>query len=267
MKNKNSFLSKPIIELNNVSLDVPIINSKDQKLLRNPLSLLSKFYVFGLNRKNTTILKNISFNLKSGQSLGLIGANGAGKSTLLRVLAGIYKPTSGTLFVNGDVNGLFDISLGMKPEATGLENIYLRGLQMGLNFKKIRSLIPKAIEFSELDHHINKPFATYSSGMRLRLSIAVSTMIKPDILLLDEWIGTADHHFNKKIKKRMLELIDNSRGFVITTHNENLMKSLCSHGLVLDKGRCIYFGSVDDALQYYSKTIKQRLSTISFKKM
>ncbi|MCB1934248.1 MAG: ATP-binding cassette domain-containing protein, partial [Candidatus Accumulibacter sp.] len=114
-----------------------------------------------------------------GERLGLIGANGAGKSTLLRVLAGIYTPSAGRLTVNGTAKGLFDISLGMHPEATGLENIYMRGLQMGLGLKQIRALIPEVLEFSELGEHIEKPLATYSTGMRLRLAIAVSTMIEP----------------------------------------------------------------------------------------
>lgn len=262
MKPKENNIIKPLIEVCNLSLHVPIITPKEQKLLSNPLRLLSNFYFSSTNRTKTTIIKEVSFELRSGQSLGLIGANGAGKSTILRILAGIYRPSSGKLIVNGNAKGLFDISLGMRPEATGLENIYLRGLQMGLNFKKIQSLIPEVIEFSELDHHIKNPLATYSTGMRLRLSIAISTMIKPDILLLDEWIGAGDDNFNKKIKERMMSLIKNSRGFVITTHNKNLMKSLCTHGLVLDKGSCVFYGYVNEAIEYYSKMIKPNHSPL-----
>ena len=191
-----------------------------------------------------------------GQRLGLIGPNGSGKSTLLRVLAGIYKPNAGSLIINGEAKGLFDVSLGMHQEATGLENIYLRGLQMGLGLSEIRQLIPEILEFSELTDDIDKPLATYSTGMRLRLALSISTMIEPDILLLDEWIGAGDAHFAAKIRKRMMDIIEGSRGLVIATHNPGLMRSLCTHGLVLHNGQTQFFGSLEDALSVYSEMLK-----------
>ena len=185
--------------------------------------------------------------------LGLIGANGAGKSTLLRVLAGIYAPTEGQVNVNGTATGLFDISLGMHPEATGLENIYLRGLQMGLGLKRIKDLVEDVIAFSELQDDIEKPFNIYSAGMRLRLAVAISTMITPNVLLLDEWIGAGDAHFRKKVQARMDSLVENSSGLVIATHNANLMKSLCTHGLVLKKGKMVFRGNLEAALDCYQQ--------------
>ncbi|MEE9570201.1 MAG: ATP-binding cassette domain-containing protein [Gammaproteobacteria bacterium] len=199
-----------------------------------------------------TILDDISFRLMPGERLGVIGANGAGKSTLLRVLAGIYAPTQGQVNVNGSVKGLFDISVGMHPEATGLENIYLRGLQMGLGLKRIKDLVEDVIAFSELRDDIDKPFNTYSTGMRLRLAVAISTMIAPDILLLDEWIGAGDARFRKKVKARMDALVEKSLGLVIATHNTGLMRSLCTHGLVLAKGKMVFCGELEDALDFYA---------------
>lgn len=251
-------LSKPMIEAKTISLGVPMITANERALVRNPLRLLDDFYFLRTVRSEATLLEEISFTLQPGERLGLIGANGAGKSTLLRVIAGIYAPSSGKLEVNGSVKGLFDISLGMHPEATGLENIYLRGLQMGLGFTAIRSLIPDVMAFSELDEHIYKSLATYSNGMRLRLAIAVSTMIEPDILLLDEWIGAGDVRFNTKVKERMLSLVEGSRGLVLASHNTGLMKSLCTHGLVLDKGRLAFYGTLTDAQKFYSSEILGR---------
>ena len=246
-------LHEKLLEVSNLSLHVPIVKPRERKLLGNPLSLVTNLYFGRQDRRVATLLRDISFELRPGERLGLIGPNGAGKSTLLRLLAGIYAPSSGKLIVRGEAKGLFEISLGMHPEATGLENIYLRGLQMGLQLKDIRELVPSVLEFSELEGHINKHFYTYSAGMRLRLAIAISTMIEPDILLLDEWIGAGDARFSAKVNVRMLSLVEKSRGLVIATHNQNLMKSLCTHGLVLSQGKSVFYGNVADALKFYDE--------------
>lgn len=253
-------VTAPLIELHRVSLHVPLITPNDRNLLTNPLRIVSDFYLSRTQRKLTTLLNEVSFVLAPGERLGLIGANGAGKSTLLRVLAGIYTPSSGRLTVSGTVKGLFDISLGMQPEATGLENVYIRGLQMGLDLRQIRALIPEILQFSELGHHMEKPLATYSAGMRLRLAVAISTMIEPDILLLDEWIGAGDAAFNAKVKVRMIKLVEGCRGLVLATHNIGLMRSLCTHGLVLIKGEVAFIGSMEDAQRFYADDISCRQS-------
>ncbi|PWW00224.1 ABC-2 type transport system ATP-binding protein/lipopolysaccharide transport system ATP-binding protein [Hoeflea marina] len=244
---------KPLIEAREISLHVPLVKPGERNLLASPGRLIRDLYLSRSTRVNATLIDGISFSLARGERLGLIGSNGAGKSTLLRVLAGIYQPSSGTLAVQGSAKGLFDISLGMRAEATGLENIYLRGLQMGLGLKRIRTLIPAVMAFSELGEDIEKQLNTYSSGMRLRLAIAISTMVEPDILLLDEWIGAGDAAFNEKVRKRMMELVETSRGLVLATHNTALMKSLCTHGMVLDKGRTTFLGPVDEALKFYAE--------------
>lgn len=245
---------QPLIECKAVSLQVPVIAAAQRNLMANPLRIFSDLYVARSRRHFVTVLDRVSFNLLPGQRLGLIGPNGAGKSTLLRVLAGIYEPTEGTLRIRGSAKGLFDISLGMHREATGVENIYIRGLQMGLPLHKIRDLIPSVMEFCELGKDIEKPLGTFSAGMRLRLAVAVSTMIEPDILLLDEWLGTGDAAFNAKIKVRMMKLVEKSKGLVIATHNTNLMQTLCTHGLVLNKGHPVFFGEVGEALNVHLST-------------
>jgi ABC-type polysaccharide/polyol phosphate transport system ATPase subunit len=248
-------MHQPLIEARNLTLTVPVYRPDDRKLLSNPSRFLADIYFARTRRGVATLLDGISFTLAPGMRLGLIGANGAGKSTLLRLLAGIYAPTTGTLAINGTVKGLFDISLGMVPEATGLENIYLRGLEMGLTLTQIRAIVADVVQFAELDSDIEKPFNTYSTGMRLRLAVSISTMIEPDILLLDEWIGAGDARFREKVKARMDELVKNSRGLVLATHNAQLMKTLCTHGMVLAKGRAVFCGDLEEALGRYQKTM------------
>lgn len=243
----------PLIEAKKLTLHVPLIKPRERALVANPMRLLSDLYFTRTRRSVDTLLKDITFTISTGDRLGVIGVNGAGKSTLLRMLAGIYTPSQGKLTVRGKAIGLFDISLGMLNDATGLENIYLRGLQMGLELKQIRALIPEVLAFSELDDSIDKPLATYSTGMRLRLAIAVSTMIEPDILLLDEWIGAGDAAFREKVRMRMLRLVERSSGLVLATHNVSLMRDLCTKGLVLDGGCTAYYGPIDEALDYYAR--------------
>lgn len=245
-------MSRILIETKHLSLDVPYFQPKDRKLLSNPIRLLTDFYVSRTSRTVTTILDDISFTLHAGERLGVIGANGAGKSTLLRLLAGVYAPTRGECIINGNAQGLFHISLGMDMEGTGIENIYLRGLQMGLTLKHIKFLVQDVVEFSELGDHIKKPINTYSTGMMLRLAFAISTMIEPDILLLDEWIGAGDANFREKAEARMNSLVDKSRGLILATHNPGLMKKLCTKGLVLHKGRVAFYGELEDAQKFFT---------------
>ncbi len=247
-----------LLEASHVSLGVPVFQAGDREILANPLRFISDLYLSRTTRATAYLLDDISITLLRGERLGVVGSNGAGKSTLLRLLAGIYRPTVGELTTHGTVKGLFDISLGMNPEATGLENIYMRGLQMGLGLKEIRQMIPAVLEFSELEDAIERPLNTFSTGMRLRLAVAVSTMHAPDLLLLDEWIGTGDAHFRDKIRARMDRLVEDSRGLVLATHNVGLMKTLCTRGIVMDKGKIVFSGALDDVLNYYREEITNK---------
>ena len=145
----NMVKEKSLIQAKQISLLVPVIKPAERSLMANPLRLISDLYLTRNIRTLATLIESVNLSLAPGERLGLIGPNGAGKSTLLRIRAGIYQPSSGQLNINGVAKGLFDISLGMRPEATGLENIYLRGLQMGLSTKQVRELIPEVLEFSD----------------------------------------------------------------------------------------------------------------------
>ncbi len=249
-----------LLEANAVSLSVPVFQPGDRQLLANPVRFITDLYLARTTRGVSHLLSDISLRLVNGDRLGIIGANGAGKSTLLRLLAGIYQPTAGEIRTNGTVKGLFDISLGMNLEATGLENIYMRGLQMGLRLAEIREMVPSFLEFSELGDAIERPMNTYSTGMRLRLAVAVSTMRAPDVLLLDEWIGTGDAHFRDKVRARMNKLVEDSGALVLATHNVGLMRSLCTSGLVIDQGRTVFVGILDDAIDFYREEITKKQS-------
>jgi lipopolysaccharide transport system ATP-binding protein len=182
-------------------------------------------------------LSDLSFEFSQGDRVGLVGHNGSGKTTLLRVLTGIYEPVRGRLEVSGRVSSLLDLSLGMDHEATGLENIVLRGVLMGLSPSTIESKIDEIAEFSELGDYLSMPIRTYSSGMLLRLAFAVSTSVTPEILLLDEWLSIGDASFRDKAERRLLELIESSAIMVLASHDEILVKRFCSRMLRLEHGR------------------------------
>ena len=240
-----------LLKAENIGLDIPFFQAGQIKTSLNPVRILSGLYFNQAKKNYATILNNVNLSLRSGDRIGLIGHNGAGKSSLLRVLAQVYPLTRGRLEINGTTKGLFHISLGMNMEGNGKENIYLRGMQMGLTMEEIRDLVPEVIEFSELQDHIHKPIATYSTGMMLRLAFAISTMIRPDILLLDEWIGAGDSVFKDKAEKRMNDIVTYSNGLIIATHNDNLMKRVCNKGLVMFNGEAVFSGAIDDCIKYY----------------
>jgi lipopolysaccharide transport system ATP-binding protein len=182
-------------------------------------------------------LSDLSFEFERGDRIGLLGNNGSGKTTLLRVLSGIYEPVRGRLEVSGRVSSLLDLSLGMDHEATGLENIVLRGVLMGLPPVAIQAKVNEIAEFSELGDYLSMPIRTYSSGMLLRLAFAVSTSVAPEILLLDEWLGVGDAGFRDKAERRLLELIESSAIMVLASHDESLIRRFCSRMLRLEHGR------------------------------
>ncbi|MBJ7298672.1 MAG: ABC transporter ATP-binding protein [Dolichospermum sp.] len=181
----------------------------------------------------------VSFDLKAGDRLGLLGHNGSGKTTLLRALAGVYEPSSGFLRVKGRVASMLSISLGMELEATGLENIYLRGIVMGLSKKNVRDLVDEVCEFADLGDYIHMPLRTYSSGMSMRLAFAMSTSIKSDIILMDEWLSVGDGEFVQKAENRLQEMTRNAEILVIASHNPALLSANCNKIITLEHGRIV----------------------------
>jgi lipopolysaccharide transport system ATP-binding protein len=163
-----------------------------------------------------------------------MGPNGAGKSTLLRTIAGIYEPTSGSVEIEGKIASLIDISLGMNPEASGYENIRMRGIMMGLSLNEIKLLEEEIAEFTELGSFLKMPTHTYSTGMHMRLGFAVSTIVPADIILMDEWLSVGDSDFMVKAEKRLQKYIEKSSILVIASHSEALISKLTNQVIRLD---------------------------------
>lgn len=226
------------IKLDNVSVNFPIYDAKHRSFKQTMLSAATGGRIVGGNGKPTEIqaLKDINLDIQQGDRVALIGHNGSGKTTLLRVLSGVYTPTEGTISVKGKITSLLDSMLGMDGEATGLENIKLRGLFLGLKPKQTALLVDEIVEFSELGDFINMPVRTYSSGMVLRLAFAISTSVQPEILLMDEWMSVGDEQFRDKAEKRLTEFVDKAGILVMATHDHGLAQRVCSKHIHLEHG-------------------------------
>lgn len=184
-------------------------------------------------------LHGLNFKISKGDRVGLIGHNGSGKTTLLRVLAGAYEPTYGSLYLKGRVASLLDISLGMDQDASGYENIFLRGIMMGLTSAEIRERTNEIAEFTELGEYLAMPVRTYSSGMQLRLTFAVSTSVQADIIIMDEWLSVGDSAFMVKASERLQKLVNNASILVIASHDSVLINSICNRAFRLEHGQII----------------------------
>lgn len=241
------------INLKDVSVEIPVYNSQGRSLKKTIMGIATGGKI-GLTESGKTVVKsltNINLNIKDNERVGLLGHNGAGKSTLLRVLGGVYTPSSGVAEIHGRVGSLIDISLGIDSEATGLENIFLRGALLGIPKRKIEQELENIIEFSELGDFINMPVRTYSTGMHMRLAFAVSTMITPDILLMDEWLSVGDQGFQNKAEKKMSELVNRSNILVIATHSRELVERCCDRAIWLEHGNILLDGPAKDVCEKY----------------
>ncbi|SIR43276.1 ABC transporter ATP-binding protein [Pseudacidovorax sp. RU35E] len=184
-------------------------------------------------------LSDIDLELKAGDRLGILGHNGAGKSTLLRLLAGVYEPTSGEFARIGSVASLIDPSMGIERDASGVENIMLRGLSMGLKRRQIEAMTPEICEFSGLGEYVNMPVRTYSTGMVMRLAFAICTSMTADILLMDEWLSVGDADFQAKAEQRMTEMVAKSGILVLASHSPQLLLKECNRFIRLEHGRVV----------------------------
>jgi ABC-type polysaccharide/polyol phosphate transport system ATPase subunit len=196
-------------------------------------------------------LDGISFDLQETDRLGLLGHNGAGKTSLLRLLAGIYEATSGQVRSSGRIVSLFDLSMGMDPELTGYDNIYMRGYLLGFSKREIDVLIPDIEAFTGLGNYLDMPMRAYSTGMMLRLAFAISTSVEPDILLMDEWMSTGDAWFVKKAEDRLHGLIARSRILVLASHAPDLVSHVCNKAMILEHGCVKAFGPVKEIVEQY----------------
>ena len=240
------------IVFNHVYVDFPIYNSNNRSLKNKVMQAATGGKVsFGADGTVVRSLEDVSFKISEGERVGLIGHNGAGKSTLLRALGGVYEPTFGSIKIQGDVGSLVDIGLGIDGEATGRENIYIRGALLGLSKKEISERFDEIVEFSELGEFIDMPVRTYSSGMHLRLAFAVATVIRPEILLMDEWLSVGDASFNNKAEERLAKLVESSSILVIASHSRELIERTCTRAMWFEHGRLKLDSSPQQVCQLY----------------
>jgi len=207
------------------------------------------------NRVSVRALQDINLNISSGDRVALLGHNGAGKTTMLRAMAGVYSPTSGSVDVSGRRMSLFDLGLGLDADATGYENILLRGLIIGLRRADIERKVDDIVAFSGLGDFLDLPIRTYSSGMMLRLLFSIATSLEADILLMDEWLGMGDQDFIVKANRRLHDLIDRSHILVFASHEIALLEQTCNRGVILEGGRIVFDGAVKEAIALYSKQV------------
>jgi len=201
-------------------------------------------------------LKDISFDVKEGAVLGIIGHNGAGKSTLLKILSRITEPTEGRIKIQGRVASLLEVGTGFHPDLTGRENIYMNGTILGMRKKEIDAKLDEIISFSGISKHIDTPVKRFSSGMAVRLAFSVAAHLEPEILIIDEVLAVGDAEFQKKCLSKMESVASNGRIIIFVSHNMHAIRELCDHGILLSRGEKIDSGPVDDVVNRYLEKTK-----------
>lgn len=229
------------IKAQNLVVEFPLFNNTHRSIKNAVLHATTGGRLAKYAGKTTGVraLDTLNFEIQKGDRVGLMGHNGSGKTTLLRVLAGAYEPTHGALYLKGRVASLLDISLGMDHDATGYENIFLRGIMMGLTPAEIREKTDEIAAFTELGEYLDMPVRTYSSGMQLRLAFAVSTSVQADIIVMDEWLSVGDAGFMARASERLQKLVDGASILVIASHDPNLIRKICNRAFCMEHGRIV----------------------------
>jgi ABC-type polysaccharide/polyol phosphate transport system ATPase subunit len=228
------------ISIENLTVEFAIFGARSRSLKNTVLAQATGGRVMADARDIVRVraIDNLSLEIRDGDRIGLVGHNGSGKTTLLRVLAGIYKPTAGRIRIAGRVGTLLDPMAGMDPEATGIENIYLRGYLLGMRRREIDAVLDDVADFTDLGDFLQLPMKTYSAGMQARLTFAISTALQHDILLIDEGIGAGDAAFQEKAQQRIEGLFARTPIVVLASHSRELLDQLCTkrvhvvHGVI-----------------------------------
>ncbi len=233
--------------------------SKQFKLYHSPADRLREIVYRRKYHKDFVALDNISFEVKNGETLGIIGQNGAGKSTLLKILSGIVIPDKGTIHVDGKVTGLLELGTGFNYEMTGLENIYMNGTLIGMTKDEINKKKQTIIDFSELGDFINEPIKTYSSGMVMRLAFSIAIHANPTCFLVDEALAVGDAYFQQKCMRKIQEFRASGGSIVFVSHDMNAVRMLCDRTLLLNHGHAIEYGETKSVVDFYENTIVKQI--------
>jgi len=217
------------------------------------------------NEEEFWALKDISFDIKQGDRMGIIGQNGAGKSTLLKILSRITEPTSGKITINGRVSSLLEVGTGFHPELTGRENIFLNGAILGMGKNEIRKKFDEIVAFSEVEKFLDTPVKRYSSGMYVRLAFSVAAHLEPEILIVDEVLAVGDAQFQKKCMGKIEDVGKEGRTVLFVSHNMNVINRLCFSGILLSAGQIVVEGSADEVVHHYLNTTNEEcISKVQF---
>lgn len=230
-----------IISVQNVTMKFNMSKEKIDSLKEYFIKVMKRELMY----KEFTALSDISFEVKKGEVVGLVGLNGSGKSTLLKIIAGVMKPTCGTVSVKGSVAPLIEVGAGFNSNLSGRENIFLNGYMLGFSKKYIMEHTQEIIDFSELGEFIDVPMKNYSSGMKARLGFAIATTVRPQVLIVDEVLAVGDFKFQQKCHERISSLMSNNTTVLFVSHSIEQVKNLCSRCIWLEKGHMLDDGPAD----------------------
>lgn len=238
-----------VVDVDDVTIRFNLANQRVDNLKEYLIKLVKRELMF----QEFLAVKNVSFQVRAGEAWGLIGTNGSGKSTLLKAISGILKPYKGKITVRGSVAPLIELGAGFDPQLTARENIFLNGCVLGHTQQFMREHFDEIVDFADLHEFIDSPLKNFSSGMRARLGFAIATVVKPDILIVDEILAVGDMKFRKKCMKRMGELLADGTTLLYVSHSLNGVRRLCDHALWIDKGNMIMQGEVNEVCDAYVK--------------
>ena len=270
-------MSQPIISVRGIGKRYKLgatHGGRGYKTLRDTLArgIHAPVRLFSKNANNPTnnspenssfwALKDVSFEVQPGEVLGIIGSNGAGKSTMLKILSQITDPTEGEIHLFGRVASLLEVGTGFHPELTGRENIYLNGAILGMTRAEIKKKFDEIVAFAEVEKFLDTPVKRYSSGMYVRLAFAVAAHLEPEILIVDEVLAVGDAEFQKKCLGKMQDISEKGRTVIFVSHNMSAIQNLCKRTIVLDSGKKIFDGVVEEGIKFYLNDFEKRLKNI-----
>lgn len=242
-----------MIDVDHVTVRFNLANQKVDNLKEYFVKMVKKELMF----QEFLALQDISFQVHEGEAWGLIGSNGSGKSTMLKAISGILKPYKGSVTVNGSVAPLIELGAGFDQELTARENIFLNGCVLGHTEKFMKEHFDEIVDFAELHKFLDSPIKNYSSGMKARLGFSVATMVRPEILIVDEILAVGDYKFRQKCEQRMTEMLSGGTTLLYVSHNINEVKRLCDHAIWIDKGIARMQGEVNEVCDAYMEVMQK----------
>ena len=240
-----------VIDVDHVTIRFNLANQKIDNLKEYVVKMIRHELMF----QEFLAVKNVSFQVHAGEAWGLIGTNGSGKSTMLKAISGILRPYKGNITVNGSIAPLIELGAGFDPELTARENIYLNGCVLGHSEKFMQDHFDEIVDFAELWDFLDAPLKNFSSGMSARLGFSIATMVKPEILIVDEILSVGDFKFRQKCDKRMRELLDGGTTLLYVSHSIEEVKNLCDHAVWLDKGVAVMQGEAQAVCDAYMNSL------------